>query len=112
MIENFVNPCRENQGSTQIFNKMKLDILLPTIPSILASTGDAGSVGKIGGIAALGTAIIIVYLLGVVGIGLYAGHLVKKKFSSGESRDYFLAGGSLKWPLIGLALFATKQKQI
>lgn len=60
-----------------------------------------------GGVAMLDTIIIIVYLLGVVGIGLYAGKLMKKKSFAGESRDYFLAGGTLKWPMIGLALFAT-----
>lgn len=76
---------------------------------ILAATGAAESaaVGKIGSIALIDTIIIIAYLLGVVGIGLYAGHLMKKKSSSGESRDYFLAGGTLRWPMIGLALFAT-----
>lgn len=66
-----------------------------------------GSVGDIGGIARLDTFIIVIYLLGVVGLGLYAGHLMKKRSSSGESRDYFLAGGTLRWPMIGLALFAT-----
>jgi SSS family solute:Na+ symporter len=64
-------------------------------------------VGNFGGIALLDTVIIIAYLLGVVGIGLYAGVLMNKRSSSGESRDYFLAGGTLKWPVIGLALFAT-----
>ncbi len=54
--------------------------------------------------------IIVVYLMGIVGIGLYAGMVMRKKKAkdgAGESRDYFLAGGTLKWPMIGLALFAT-----
>ena len=57
--------------------------------------------------APLDTVVIAAYLLGIVGLGLYAGHLMKKRSSSGEGRGYFLAGGTLKWPIIGLALFAT-----
>jgi SSS family solute:Na+ symporter len=46
------------------------------------------------------------YILGIVTIGLWSG--LKKKTTAGtESNDYFLAGKSLKWPMIGLALFAT-----
>lgn len=47
--------------------------------------------------------IIAVYLLGVVGIGVLAGFVRKK---SGEGAHYFLADNSLKWPVIGLAMFA------
>jgi SSS family solute:Na+ symporter len=75
--------------------------------TLLASAGGTTNPGAISGVGSLDMAIIIVYLLGVVGIGLYAGKLMSKKASTGESRDYFLAGGSLKWPMIGLALFAT-----
>ena len=75
--------------------------------TLLASSSGDGSAISISGIETLDIAIIVVYLLGVVGIGLYAGKLMRKKSSSGESRDYFLAGGTLKWPMIGLALFAT-----
>jgi len=83
--------------------------LINTIPSLtfLASAAGDGSAGKISDVGTLDTIIIIAYLLGVVGIGLYAGKLMKKKASGGKSRDYFLAGGTLKWPMIGLALFAT-----
>ncbi|MFV1994095.1 MAG: sodium:solute symporter [Verrucomicrobiales bacterium] len=78
------------------------------IPLILASSaGGKGSPGAVGGLALPDIFIIVAYLLGVVGLGLYAGMRMKKKSSSGESRDYFLAGGTLKWPMIGLALFAT-----
>ncbi|MGB1127437.1 MAG: sodium:solute symporter [Opitutales bacterium] len=80
--------------------------MTPSFTVLASVTGD-GSAGQIGGVSPLDTFIIIAYLLGVVGIGLYAGKLMKKKSSSGESRDYFLAGGTLKWPMIGLALFAT-----
>ncbi len=75
-------------------------------PPLASASGD-GSANSISGIEALDIAIIAAYLLGVVGIGLYAGKLLRKKSSTGESRDYFLAGGTLKWPMIGLALFAT-----
>jgi SSS family solute:Na+ symporter len=52
-------------------------------------------------------AISVLYFLGIVFIGLWTG-LKKKQVTSGDaSSDYFLAGQSLKWPMIGLALFAT-----
>lgn len=52
--------------------------------------------------------IIIAYVVGIVLIGCFAGKLSRKKnHGSGEAQDYFLAGGTLKWPVIGLALFAT-----
>ena len=46
--------------------------------------------------------IIIVYLVAISFIGLIASRK-QAKTSSG----YFLAGRSLRWPMIGLALFAT-----
>src|SRR5215471_2202727 len=46
------------------------------------------------------------YILGIVAIGLWAG-VKKRKGTVGASNDYFLAGKTLKWPMIGLALFAT-----
>ncbi len=54
--------------------------------------------------------IVIVYLAGVVGLGCWAGMNAKKKGQQqGESvaGDYFMAAHTLKWPVIGLALFAT-----
>ncbi|HMR18868.1 MAG TPA: sodium/solute symporter, partial [Sphingobacterium sp.] len=47
------------------------------------------------------------YILIMVVIGMRAG--LRGKTGSGESSsgDYFLAGKSLRWPMIGLALFAT-----
>lgn len=54
--------------------------------------------------------VIVVYLLGVVGLGCWAGWNARQKGSRrGESvaGDYFMAAHSLKWPVIGLALFAT-----
>jgi len=51
--------------------------------------------------------ISILYFLGIVAVGLSTG-LKKKTVAAGNaSSDYFLAGQSLKWPMIGLALFAT-----
>ena len=48
-------------------------------------------------------AIILIYLAGVVGIGIAAGFLRRR---GGEGSHYFLAGNTLTWPIIGLAMFA------
>jgi SSS family solute:Na+ symporter len=57
----------------------------------------------------IGTADIIItiaYILFIVTIGLWAG--TRKKPGPGSaSGEYFLAGKTLRWPMIGLALFAT-----
>ncbi len=50
--------------------------------------------------------IIAAYLLAVVGLGVMAGFLRRKGESGGEGGHYFLAGNTLKWPVIGLAMFA------
>lgn len=50
--------------------------------------------------------IIAVYLLAVVGLGVAAGFLHRKGERGGEGRHYFLADNTLKWPVIGLAMFA------
>ena len=55
------------------------------------------------GMTQLDWAVIAGYLLGVVGLGVLAGFVRKK---SGEGSHYFLADNSLKWPVIGLAMFA------
>jgi SSS family solute:Na+ symporter len=49
--------------------------------------------------------IIVIYLLGIVGLGCWVG--LRHRRHGGESTDYFLAGGTLTWPIIGLALFST-----
>ena len=46
--------------------------------------------------------ILILYLLFIVGLGVFTGARRKSKSSEG----FFLAGRSLRWPLIGTALFA------
>ncbi|MCY4781562.1 sodium:solute symporter [Sphingobacterium sp. UT-1RO-CII-1] len=51
----------------------------------------------------LGIAVFYILLILVVGIWAGRSQLHKK----GNASDYFLAGNSLRWPAIGLALFAT-----
>ncbi len=50
--------------------------------------------------------IIAIYMLGVVGLGVAAGFLRRKNEVGGEGGHYFLAGNTLAWPVIGLAMFA------
>jgi SSS family solute:Na+ symporter len=50
--------------------------------------------------------IIAAYLLAVVGLGVAAGFLRRKHERGGEGGHYFLAGNTLAWPVIGLAMFA------
>jgi SSS family solute:Na+ symporter len=50
--------------------------------------------------------IIAVYMLAVVGLGVAAGFLRRKGERGGEGGHYFLAGNTLAWPVIGLAMFA------
>lgn len=57
----------------------------------------------------IGTADIIItigYILAIVAIGLWTG-MRKKTVATEGSGEYFLAGKTLRWPMIGLALFAT-----
>jgi SSS family solute:Na+ symporter len=51
-------------------------------------------------------AIIGLYLCAVVGLGVMAGFLRRKGERGGEGGHYFLAGSTLTWPVIGLAMFA------
>ncbi len=50
--------------------------------------------------------IIAGYLSLIVGIGLFVALRGRKK-SQDSAKNYFLASGTLKWPVIGLALFST-----
>src|SRR5512139_3208564 len=50
--------------------------------------------------------IILLYLLAVVGLGVAAGFLRRQGERGGEGGHYFLAGSTLAWPVIGLAMFA------
>jgi SSS family solute:Na+ symporter len=47
--------------------------------------------------------VVLVYLIGVVGLGCLAG---RRRALGGEGGHYFLAGNTLTWPVIGLAMFA------
>lgn len=61
-------------------------------------------------IAALDLVIIIAYLVLIIVIGCGAGWWSRRRKHSQEAEDegsYFLAGKSLTWPVIGLALFST-----
>ncbi|MBB5635165.1 SSS family solute:Na+ symporter [Pedobacter cryoconitis] len=54
------------------------------------------------------TTISMLYIIFIFAIGLWAG--IKYQHKTGqqnEASEYFLAGKTLKWPMIGLALFAT-----
>ncbi len=51
-------------------------------------------------------AVLVLYLVVIVGIGCWTGIRSRKGKTVG-GKDYFLAGGSLRWPMIGLALFST-----
>ncbi len=55
-------------------------------------------------IAQLDIIVIVIYFVGIVGIGLWAG---MKRKSHADSDSYFRAGGTLTWPIIGMALFST-----
>ena len=50
--------------------------------------------------------LIALYLIAVVGLGVAAGFLRRKNERGGEGGHYFLAGNTLAWPVIGLAMFA------
>ncbi|TFF39129.1 sodium:solute symporter [Mucilaginibacter psychrotolerans] len=49
----------------------------------------------------------ILYVLAILAIGLYTGLRHRRANQRDKASSYFLAGKSLKWPMIGLALFAT-----
>ena len=55
-------------------------------------------------IGAVDLVIIVVYLVGIVTVGCLAGFFQRR---GAEGKAYFLAGGTLTWPVIGLALFST-----
>lgn len=51
--------------------------------------------------------ISVLYILGILAIGLWTGIRQRRRNRNNAARGYFLAGKSLRWPAIGLALFAT-----
>ena len=58
-------------------------------------------------IKGLDITISVIYILGIVFIGLWVGLKKTDRIHAKNSSDYFLAGKSLRWPMIGLALFST-----
>lgn len=54
-------------------------------------------------ISSIDYTIIVLYLVGIVGLGVWAGF---RRRRGGEGSHYFLAGNTLTWPVIGLAMFA------
>ena len=54
------------------------------------------------GFRAIDLVIVVVYLLGIVFLGVWSARREKR-----TTGDYFLAGRNLGWPMIGLSLFAT-----
>jgi len=71
-------------------------ITLVTASSVLA----AGSIA----IGRIDIVVIAAYFAVILGLGVWAG---LKRRGDTESAGYFLAGGTLTWPLIGMALFST-----
>lgn len=51
-------------------------------------------------------AILGMYLVAIVGIAVLASITRRRRSSSSEASHYFLADANLKWPVIGLAMFA------
>ena len=73
------------------------------LPSLFASADAPANASMERTVDWIDLTIIITYMLGIVALGCWAG--IRRKGAKGA--DYFLAGKSLSWPLIGLALFAT-----
>lgn len=61
------------------------------------------------GVTTLDVAVTITYMVLIVGAGCWVGvrHRRKSAAGGGDARGYFLAGSTLRWPMIGMALFAT-----
>lgn len=55
-------------------------------------------------ISLIDTIVIAIYLVGIVVLGIWAG--VRQKREAKEDMSYFLAGRTLTWPVIGMALFS------
>lgn len=58
-------------------------------------------------VTTLDIVVTITYMVLIVGAGCWVGIRHRRKSATGEAREYFLAGSSLSWPMIGMALFAT-----
>jgi solute:Na+ symporter, SSS family len=82
---------------------------MTSLPRLLAAVDLPSPADAVGNVSIhLGTIDIVLavaYLIGIVAIGLFAAWHHKKK--QGAADEYFLAGNSLGWASIGMALFAT-----
>ncbi|MFI5193300.1 MAG: sodium:solute symporter [Chitinophagales bacterium] len=58
-------------------------------------------------ISTIDIVVCILYITIIVTLGIAVGLSGKRKSRTTASNEYFLAGKTLKWPMIGLALFAT-----
>ncbi|MBX7257306.1 MAG: sodium:solute symporter [Candidatus Hydrogenedentes bacterium] len=57
-----------------------------------------------GQLGALDLGVLVLYLVGIVVLGIWAG---LRRRGDSEDTGFFLAGRTLTWPIIGMALFAT-----
>jgi len=80
--------------------------MLSSVPAWASGPGGTASpTGNVNlKVGTIDLTVIALYLVGIVLLGCWAG-LRKRRGAQGS--DYFLAGKSLRWPMIGLALFAT-----
>ncbi|WP_044252877.1 sodium:solute symporter [Rhodopirellula sp. SWK7] len=69
------------------------------------STSELSELGTRVHLGTVDIIVAVIYLIGIVAIGLLAAWRHKKR--EGAADEYFLAGKSLGWASIGLALFAT-----
>jgi SSS family transporter len=72
------------------------------LPLAMETTGAAGFGARI---ETIDVVVMIAYIVGIVGLGCWVG--LRHRRRSGEAKEYFLAGKTLRWPIIGMALFAT-----
>jgi len=75
------------------------------LPLAVEAAGSAGAAGFGTRIEKIDVVVMVAYIVGIVGLGCWVG--LRHRQRSGEAKEYFLAGKTLRWPIIGLALFAT-----
>ena len=59
-------------------------------------------------VTTLDIVVTITYMVLIVGAGCWVGIRHRRKSGTGEAREYFLAGSTLSWPMIGMALYAKR----
>jgi hypothetical protein len=84
---------------------------MTSLLSLLAAIDIGSPADAVGGasihLSAIDIVLAIVYLIGIVAIGLFAAWHHKKK--QGAADEYFLAGNSLGWASIEMALACRKR---